>query len=198
MKHVITAIICFTFAFLPRSAFADGQVRPRLFLHGTGGIGERTMLVGEFILPNVLAPSVVAEVGLDREVDEYFGIGGYGGFDFAAEQGILSLRLNPHWDDFYIYSITEVTVPDGGAYLFTQFEWIAPLGGNWLHLGVSQETWGSYPDFDKMNFGAGPNVLLRLGDHFGLDHMFMVRGIEGNDGVERPGLDYLLIGHAFL
>ena len=202
MKIILTALFVTFCTLVSTSAFADGQARARLLIHGDHPLdGEkgRFNLLGELVLPNIgVTPMpAVVEIGTKWKAHSGLNVEAFAGFEFGPNQGILSLRLHPHSKHFWGYVMAEAFIPHGGAYFFTQIDWIVPLKGKWLHLGIEQESWGEYAHLSEINFGAGPNILFMF-KKFGLELTLHAREIEQPDRSKSLGPDLLARMHVFL
>ncbi len=179
---------------LTSPAHADDLFHPsraRLIAHGGHDLGEKTRLEYRFApsgnLLGELAPA--AFFGAKFKATEWLGIETYLGVAFKPNEPIMSLSLNPHFDNVYGWTQIDLRVPSKTGYWFTQAEYKIL---DWFHVGVEGEGWGNYERSASWNHGGGPNLLFRFG-MLGVDTTVHIRSYNSETKPE-----FFLRTHLFL
>jgi len=188
MKVVAFVILL---AFFPTHLLAHPS-RVRLLIHGKVSLTESVGLSGHFIpAPNLLgevAPLTFLE--LNWTPVSWLTISPTVGWAFKPDEVIVSLRLNPKYKKLWGWIDMEVRPQSLAGYWFAQVEYQCL---DWLHVGVEEESWGNFEEWEGFSHGGGPNILLRFG-RFGIDLTVHARDISENG----LGAEFFLRAHLFL
>lgn len=182
MKKIILGVLAVAI-FMATSVQAENHpARVRLLIHGHKQVAEGIDLRAYFIpsgnLVNGLAP--LGYVGLSYQVNAWLNLEPTIGYDYTANEMIYSLRLEMDKGNFYTWADYEYIGGVDCSYWFVQTEYkVKP----WLHVGLEEESWGSFAHSEDFSHGGGPNILFRS-EHFGLDLAWHYREIENQSGTE--------------
>jgi len=192
MSKVKLAVLAVFLVFFPTHLLAHPS-RVRLLIHGNVPLTENVGLSGHFIpAPNLLgevAPITFLEV--NWKLASWLTISPTVGWAFKPDEVIASLRLSPKYKNFWGWVDMEIRPQSLAGYWFVQAQYQCLP---WLHVGLEEESWGNFEEWDKFSHGGGPNVLLRFGQHFGIDLALHARDVPEN-GV---GAEFFLRAHLFL
>jgi hypothetical protein len=198
MKHLVVLLAIFLGT--STRAMAQNVAPPRLrpLIHAGYELTEKTLeLRGHFIVAgNLLAPELSPHlyVGMGWKPAEWLDIELDIGMDFRNAEPKISLKPSVSYEKFWAWAQLDVQFPSYGGYWFLQLQYKIV---DWIHVGVEGEGWGNWRTPTSWSNGGGPNVLLRLGSHVGIDLALHLREGPSEDG-RTWGFDPFVRFHLFL
>jgi hypothetical protein len=147
--------------------------RVRLVMIANQEFSDKISLRTDFIpagnLLGELAP--VAFIGPSYKPGDWLTLIAMTGWSYKANEPGFSFRIAPNSKNVWLFADIELYTPSKDGYYFAQTEYSISKA---LHFGIEAEGWGNYFAGD-WSHGAGPNTLLRFGDHVGLDLAIQIR-----------------------
>ncbi len=198
MKYAIVFLV--SFLNLCTTAYAQTTSPPRLrpLIHAGYEFGEGTLeLRGHFVVAgNLLAPELSPHLylGVGWKPVKWFDIECDIGLDFRGAEPKISLKPSVNHENFWTWAELDMQFPSYNGYWFIQLQYKLH---NAVHVGIEGEGWGNWGKPLSWSNGAGPNVLLRLGSHVGVDLALHLREGPGDDG-RTWGFDPFVRFHLFL
>ncbi|PIR03438.1 MAG: hypothetical protein COV60_00305 [Candidatus Magasanikbacteria bacterium CG11_big_fil_rev_8_21_14_0_20_43_7] len=116
------------------------------------------------------------------------------GVDFTNAEPLISLKPSIKVDDFWAWAELDVQFPSYSGYWFVQLQYKLH---DVVHIGVEGEGWGNWAKPTSWSNGAGPNVLLRFAQYFGVDLALHLREGSADGGGRTWGFDPFVRVHLF-
>jgi hypothetical protein len=160
-RMILTVVAIAAAMALPSTARAEkdtfGPARIRLIVNLAHRLPHELEVRAHLIpAPNLLGElAPLGFLGLHWAPANWFGAELVMGYNWGAQEAIVSLRLNAQARTFWAWGDVEFRLPSGGWYYFFQVEW-QPL--RWLAIGGETEGWG--PIDGRGSNGGGPNILI--------------------------------------
>jgi len=199
MKKVVLTITLIAL-FVPGLSMAleNHDARIKLFIHGNYLLNEEsgTSLTGHLLPSANLANEdliPVGYVGMNFNLTEHFSFEPAVGYNFYTNKAIFSPRVCYSYKKAYFWGMANWLESNGG-YTFAQVEYKLT---DYMHVGLEEESWGAWDDWDNFSHGAGPNVLFRMGS-FGMDLALHFREVPDELGDKKMGTEFFLRVHLFM
>jgi hypothetical protein len=174
----------------------DGRIK--LLIHGNYLLNEEsgTSLTGHLLPSANLAKEdliPVGYVGMNFNLTKRLSLEPTVGYNFYSNKAIFSPRVCYSYNKAYFWGMVELLEGNGG-YTFAQVEYMLT---DYMHVGLEEESWGEWDDWDNFSHGGGPNVLFRMGS-FGVDVAMHFREMPDEQGNDEMGTEFLMRVHLFM
>lgn len=165
MKRFLTlTLVLLATVLSSTNANAFHKSRYRLLLHANREVTERIGVSGNLIESSAsgTAFSPYAYFSVDFKVASWLTLSPVAGYQFMSNEAIAAAWIYAHGGPVWAFGHFELHPQTWMYYVQTLME--LDVYEKWISVGLDHESWGFTNDFQATSsFGAGPNVLLRMG-----------------------------------